>query len=228
MFQLTKGPRKLDLHHFYHIYADGSWYEPVSEHITALRRNSFDQQLASINIGIVGSLENTQAVKQFLNDQNLTYTVIAEQEFGWEQVTLELLHKFSKENDGIVIYAHSKGSAHPSEINTSWRRSMEYHNFIQWEIPKQALIEGKYLAGCHWLVVSRGTPDENMFYGGTYWWARCDAVRLNSALGYINRYFAEHWIGQLRHVLPLVVGRTILDMSEDVPIAIGYLKDDWI
>lgn len=202
--------------------------EPVSDHIVALRRRSFEQQLASINIGFVGSEENIHLVKQFLNDNNLNYKVIAEEQSGWEQVTLEYAHAFSKENDGIIIYSHSKGSAHPSDINTSWRRSMEYHNFVEWERPLNALVGGMYLAGCHWLTVSPNSEDETQFYGGTYWWARCDALRLNQPLGYVNRYFAEHWIGQLRTVLPLTVGTTILDMTEDTPIAIGYLKDDWM
>lgn len=202
--------------------------EPVSDHLIALKRRSFDEQLASINVGFVGSKENIESVKTFLDDNNLNYNVVTEQAEGWEQVTLEYAHAFSKENDGIVIYSHSKGSAHPCEINTSWRRSMEYHNFVEWEKPLNALLGGMYLAGCHWLTVSPNTEDEAQFYGGTYWWARCDALRLNQPLEYVNRYYAEHWIGQLRTVLPITVGKTILDMTEDVPIAIGYLKDNWI
>lgn len=218
----------MNLHHFYHIYADGDWMEPVSDHLIALTRRSFDKQLSSLNIGFVGSKENIESVKIFLSDNGIVYNSIAEEESGWEQVTLEYVHKFSKENDGIVIYSHSKGSAHPSKINTSWRRSMEYYNFVKWERPLNALMDGMYLAGCHWLIVSPNSEDEAQFYGGTYWWARCDALRLNHPLEYVNRYYAEHWIGQLRTVLPLTVGKTILDMTEDSPIAIGYLKDDWI
>lgn len=218
----------MELHHFYHIYADGSWLEPVNDHITALRRRGFEDQLKSINIGIVGQQSNIDLVKNYLHEQNLKFNVIAEEESGWEQVTLEHLFAFSKENDGAVIYSHSKGAAHPSEINTSWRKHMEYHNFVNWEKPLWALMNGMYLAGCHWLVVSPNSENENQFYGGTYWWARCDAIRLNEPIGYQDRYFAEHWIGQLRRVLPIRVGETILDMSVDKPIAIGYLDDNWI
>lgn len=202
--------------------------EPVTDHIVALKRRNFEQQLASINIGFVGSEENIHEVQQTLNNNNLHYQVIAEERSGWEQLTLEHAYAFSKTNDGIIIYSHSKGSAHPSPINTSWRRSMEYHNFVEWERPLNALLGGMYMAGCHWLTVNPNSENENQFYGGTYWWARCDALRLNEPLGYADRYFAEHWIGQLRKVLPLKVNETILDMTEDTPIAIGYLKDDWI
>lgn len=218
----------MELHHFYHIYADGEWLEPVTDHIIALRRRKFEEQLKTIRIGLVGKQHNRDAVKALLDSEGLKYIVVDEQEEGWEQVTLEHVYAFSKENDGIVIYSHSKGAANPSQINTSWRRSMEYHNFVFWEKPYWALLNGMYLAGCHWLTVSPNTEDENQFYGGTYWWARCDALRLNEPLGYLNRYFAEHWIGQLRRVLPLKVNETILDMSIDTPIAIGYLQDNWI
>lgn len=211
------------LHHFYHIYADGNWQEPVADHLKALRITNLEVSLASINIGFVGSDENVTAVKEYLSGENLLYEEVAQETSGWEQVTLSKLEEFIQTNTGLVSYAHTKGAANFAEVNRSWRLSMEYYNFVVWHTPVNALNGGKVMAGTHWIE----TPTAK-FFGGTYWWARIDALRQNEPLTYHTRHDAEHWIGLLDGKIPLVPGSTLLDMLPNTPIAIGYLKDDWM
>lgn len=211
------------LHHFYHIYADGQWETPVSQHIVALRRTNLEGNLASINIGFVGSPENILAAKTHLDQNGLSYNVIAEEPTGWEQVTLTPLYEFIQSADGFVSYAHTKGAAHPNPVNTPWRLHMEYHNFVQWQTPVNALLAGYLMAGCIWLTVETAK-----FYGGTFWWARIDALKDNCPPTYFTRHDAEHWIGLLHDKHPLILGETVLDLTPNTIIAEGYLKDDWL
>lgn len=81
-----------DLHHFYHIYADGEWQEPVEEHLEALRASGLGKEDGfSLNVGLVGNESNITAVRKFLSNQSIRWAEIASSQEGWEQVTLEVL-----------------------------------------------------------------------------------------------------------------------------------------
>jgi len=116
------------LYHFYHIYADGQWQIPVSQHIAALKKWDLINNLAVFKVGIVGTPENRTQVIQYLINERINFDVITQQDNGWEQVTQIPLHTFALENDGYVLYAHSKGAANPEQPNQSWRKSMTYYN----------------------------------------------------------------------------------------------------
>ena len=185
------------LHHFYHIYADGQWEEPVSEHIKALRKWSLIDNLASFKVGIVGADHNRTAVIQYLINERINFDVIAQADTGWEQVTQIPMYNFAQSNDGYVLYAHSKGSSSPEQPNKSWRRSMTYYNVGQWQIAVQKLNDGFDAVGQHWMrpshhsVEHRGSP----FFGGTFWWTSFEHIRKMLAPPVFNRHDAEGWIG---------------------------------
>jgi hypothetical protein len=61
-------------------------------------------------------------------------------------------------------------------------------------------------------------------FGGNFWWARADLVRLNPPPDRDSRYHAEHWLGQLSEVTPLIPGETICDLN---PNAIGVGCPDY-
>lgn len=215
------------LHHFYHIYADGKWQTPVSNHISALRQTKLEENLSSINIGFVGSPENISEAKEFLNQNNLDYVVVAEEPSGWEQVTLIPLHDFIQSHDGLVSYAHTKGAAHENPINDPWRLHMEYHNFVNWQLPVNALISGKLIAGCHWFETYQAQSPAP-FYGGTFWWARIDALRQNEPPSCLARHDAEYWIGMLYKKFQLIKNETILDMSPNTLIGTQGPSTRWL
>lgn len=173
--------------HFYHVYADGQWETPVTEHINALQTSDILRHLNDIYIGIVGQPNNRIAVVRAFHNAGIYPQVAAEANEGWEHVTLEPLRKRCTSDDPI-LYAHTKGSANISDINTGWRKSMTYWNVIQW---RQALthLQTVDCVGCHWI-------QEGQFFGGNFWWANSKYLRTLPPLDYTSRYHAEIWIGQ--------------------------------
>lgn len=216
-----------DLHHFYHIFADGDWGVPVKEHVQALQRG-LAEKLDSFQIGIVGCPDNRERVKTYLRTMGIPYTICNEADHGWEQVTLDKLWEFAQDHDGYVSYAHTKGAANYADINNSWRRSMEWHNIINWFEAVSLLDGGKTIVGCHWI---KGGPAENPafgtggMFGGNYWWTNLSLVRQNVPPNHASRFHAEHWLGQLSECMP-ITDETIGDMNA-MPISFSYLHSDW-
>jgi hypothetical protein len=174
--------------HFYHVYADGKWKDPLTDHIDALKEYGLYDSLNSFNVGVVGSEENANEVYDYLDSRDIQYTKLDWQTQGWEQVTMRHIPEYAKNNNGFVMYAHTKGAHDPSPINISWRKSMTYYNIVNWKLPLELLAIGYDSVGCHWC--------NNAFWGGTYWWASTNYIRRLSPLLYDDRWDAEHWIGQ--------------------------------
>lgn len=186
------------LYHFYHIYADGQWQTPVSEHIKALKKWDLINNLAAFKVGIVGTAENRTQVIQYLINERINFDVITQQDNGWEQVTQIPLHTFALDNDGYVLYAHSKGSANPEQPNQSWRKSMTYYNVGQWQTAVQKLDEGFDAVGQHWMFPSHHSPEHKgwPFFGGTFWWTSLAHIRTLGQPSLEHRHVAEGWIGE--------------------------------
>lgn len=230
----------MDLHHWYHLYADGDWQTPAAEHFDALVRSGLYAELATVQVGFVGSDENIGEAQDFLRQYDIVTACTSPD--GFEQETLDELWRFSFRHDGLALYAHTKGAANFAPINNAWRRSMTFFNVMGWRTPVAALQEDKSIAGCHWI---RGNPDEERLveawknrhlnppgldgvggmFGGNYWWARLDLVRQNVQPTRRSRFDAEHWLGQLSEVVP-IHERTILDLNPH-PIVQANLTTDW-
>lgn len=218
----------MKLSHFYHVYADGDWPQAVTEHCLALTRTGLMKELGSWFVGFVGTDENVKAVRCTLDVLAPRYEVCAHELSGFEQVTLDQVYAFVQDHDGLISYAHTKGAAFYNPVNEGWRRSMEYHNFVDWRTPVAALESGKTIAGCHWM---NGGPSSipgyghGGMFGGNYWWTHCDKLRLNVPPGHESRFAAEHWLGQLSEVMP-ITPETICDLNTQ-PITVGYMSN-WI
>jgi hypothetical protein len=197
--------------HFYHIYADGKWEEPVQEHLDALKTYGMYDYINSFNVGIVGSEQNRQNVKDYLHENSIECNIIDEQLHGWEQVTMRHISEYAKNNNGFVMYAHTKGAHDPSRINISWRKSMTYYNIVNWKTPRDLLAKGYDSVGCHWC--------NDAFWGGTYWWATNNYIRSLSPLLSNDRWDAEHWIGQAEY-------KILYDMNPGWP-GFGLFKTSW-
>jgi hypothetical protein len=221
----------MEIHHFYHCYADGDWVVPLHEHIRALQVGGLYDHLDSFHIGFVGSDDNIAKVCDSLEVHGvrdyITCSAVAE---GFEQETLDKLYDFSQDHDGAVLYAHTKGSANFAPINDPWRRSMEQKCVVEWRTAVAALeCDGKAIVGCHWIMgnpeVERlveawrnrrlnppGLDGVGGMFGGNYWWTRLELLRQNCRPGRESRYAAEHWLGQLSEVMPIFAD-TILDLN---------------
>ena len=177
------------IHHFYHVYADGQWREAFDEHVKALNEHGLAEYLNSFNVGIVGTPVNRADVIAALDECGIQYSIVAEADEGWEQVTMNRLHEFVQGIEaGWVFYAHTKGAANYTDINIAWRKSMCYHNIVKWRDFEELFNDMNVdTIGCHWVNKS--------MYGGTYWWARVPYLRTLSAPLMDNRWRAEEWIG---------------------------------
>lgn len=178
------------LTHFYHVFADGDWERPLLQHVAALNESGLMDELDDMFIGIVGSSENRTAVKKVAPG-----FVVAEADTGWEQVTLEQVHDWSKTNDAYVFYAHTKGAWSQDELARQWRISMTYDTVIRWRECVEYLHELD-AAGPYWLKSHEPEHQQHeFFFAGNFWWARSDYLARLPKLRYESRFNAEGWIG---------------------------------
>lgn len=181
------------IRHYYHVYADGLWREPVAEHVAALADIT---EPMTVTVGLVGAEQACDEVRAVLAEAGLEVASFVQEAVGWEQVTLQQLSAdLTTGHSSPVLYAHTKGAHDPSPINIVWRRSMTRHVIGDWRTCLDALGEFD-AAGCHWLTADRW-PDlvQNPFFGGNFWWATADYLRKLPPLDCNNRWDAEKWVG---------------------------------
>lgn len=180
----------MTLAHFYHVYADGHWAKPAEEHFTELDRSGLMDELDDVFLGIVGTPENRALAKK-----QLPGVVVAEQDTGWEQVTLEALREHATLNDGAVFYAHTKGAWSNSDLADAWRISMTYDNVARWRECVEAL-KTHDAVGAYWLRSDEPEHREHdFFFAGNFWWANNRYIRSLPPVRNDTRYRAEAWIG---------------------------------
>lgn len=173
-----------DLVHFYHVYQSGDWVEAATEHAQALVASGLADALPEIRLGVVGT-DLFAPCRVFL-DHGINPIVVAHAPFAWEQTTIEAIRKHVLRSTCRVLYAHTKGSANVSELNTAWRRSMTHFLIGQWE---QALtyLSDVDTVGCHWI-------EPGKHWGGNFWWANSTYLRSLPKPGMQSRFEAESWM----------------------------------
>ncbi len=178
------------LTHFYHVFADGDWEIPATEHFEELALSGLLDNLDNLFLGVVGTAENRAKVKR-----ELPGVVTVEADTGWEQVTLNKLHEFCQTDDGAVLYAHTKGAWSRGELARVWRVSMTHDVVARWDECVHAL-EKVQAAGPFWL--KSWEPEHakhESFFAGNFWWARSDYIRALEPVGVEDRFQAEGWVG---------------------------------
>lgn len=214
------------LHHFYHIYADGQWLDPVKEHIRALKESGLYDALTSFHIGIVGTPDNRLYLRRWLSDNDVNYTLAAEADTGWEQETQIPMHTFSQTNDGYILYAHSKGSYNNHEVNVRWRRSMIYWNVKRWKDVMEKL-KTHDAVGCHWIrPLITGMPEHtpgNWMFAGTFFWVKAEQMRTWPKPALTHRHEAEGFPGYGWHQK----NYPVYDFTPYFPNT-GPFADDWV
>lgn len=181
------------IHHFYHVYADGGWQQPVEEHVAALEVLDLDMRLT---VGVVGRPANRVKVMQRMwGVQGLDW--VHGWDAGYEQRTLGLAFDTEFADDDLILYAHSKGAGHPLPgVSDPWRRCMTRHLITEGRSALEAFKHGADTVGCHWL-----TPAEHPdlvtipYYGGNFWWATGAHIKRLPPPSDATRYHAEAWLG---------------------------------
>lgn len=213
---------RVNVAHFYHCFADGAWEQPVSEHLYALTESGFDGPLT---VGLVGAPRRRRIVRNVFAAV-YPHAKFIEARAGFEQVTLRAVHRHARRSDGLVLYAHTKGAAHPSDLQPRWRQSMTLHVVTRWQHHVRVLA-GPWVdaVGCHWLIPecwpAHGQWTSPMF-AGNFWIARCDYLRRLPACGR-SRFDAERWIGLGRpSVVDLLPGCPSVELCRP-PLQVGRL-----
>jgi hypothetical protein len=192
----------VDVAHFYHLYAAGRWREPVTEHLAALSRVGFDNPLYA---GLVGSRAQRAVARDALAQAGRSVVIVAEADDGWEQVTLCLAHRWARENDGAVLYAHTKGAYSPGAFQDAWRRSMTSALLSDLEGNLKLLEAGYEAIGSHWLTPEEFPPERRHtdgrwtttpYFGGNFWLATAAFLRTLPEPALESRHDAEVWLGR--------------------------------
>lgn len=193
--------------HYYHIFVDGNWRKPWSDHMKALKGLPVDRFV----VGVVGS---PLARRRFLREVGDVVPRYVGWDEGYEQQTLRLIHEDLGNISGHVLYAHSKGAFHDTDVNMYWRRCMT-RNLVNSHAYSYALDYD--VVGCHWL-----TPEEYPeqvqipYFGGNFWWSSVEHLGKLSPPSDETRYHAEAWLGTVRpdKVLDLAPGWPGLGCSQ--------------
>jgi hypothetical protein len=185
------------LHHFYHIYADGAWERTVKYHISTLLTFGLHQHLSSLHIGLIGSVENRKKVKQYLLEKQVNYNICVEKESGFEQETLTSLLDFSKTNKGYVYYAHSKNSVNINwGLHEKYRLSMEGWTNREWRDCVEKLKDYSAVG-----VFYSNHPNLEGYFLFNYWWTDLRFIRSFSEPDFSSRFEATEWLSQLKSVV---------------------------
>lgn len=181
----------MGLEHFYHIYAAGDWLRASETHFRASERHGL-LDAAPVKIGLVGNSEQRADAIERLSW--LDFEVVAEADWGWEQVTLDALWERARLGTAY-FYAHTKGAGYPSALADAWRHSMTYDNVVNWRDRLDDLRQYE-TSGAYWLKSDCVEHREHQFfYAGNYWFARGSYLRVLDRPKTETRYQAEGWIG---------------------------------
>lgn len=217
------------LHHFYHVYADGQCEQPIREHIRALKESGLYEALTTFAIGFVGSRQKCQEAIDCLHSLAVKFTIASEAETGWEQVTQIPMWEFSKNNEGLMLYAHTKGASNQSPVNIRWRRSMIYWNVIRWR-DAILLLDEHEAYGCHWIQpLIEGMPEHtqgNFMFAGTSFWLRCNVMARFPKPALTHRHEAEGFVGYGWHEKPYSVYDPTPYFPNSGPFADGWITND--
>lgn len=188
------------LKHFYHIYSNGLWQQPFTEHVTALIESGLLEELDFIGVGIVGADAQRAYVKELLPPK---FHVVAEASTGWEQVTHTPLSE-DLEEPSKILYAHTKGAANYHQLQEPWRKEMTDGTIYHWRECVN-LLDQYDVVGCRW------RRDPWRHFSGTFWWATSKYLSTLAPISYAYRDDAEAWIGQSS------VGGTHVDIDPSQP-----------
>lgn len=179
------------IQHYHHVYAGGYWKPGLEQHVKALKESGLLKEIDYIRIGLVGNPLARDSVKGFLQKEGVPFSVIAEADTGWEQVTLTQLHEDAKSLPSFrALYTHSKGSSSSNNLTEPWREDMTLHNVENWR-EAVAYLDEYDMSGIYWIYGLE-------FYAGNFWWANSSYLATLPVPSTETRHEAESWIRAVR------------------------------
>ena len=155
---------------FYHLACMGNWLQVFTEQMIQLKENGFD----NINLTVLGNKKELHIVQSICEELNLESSVLFNSpDFNYfETPTLLAIEKHVRENEGYVLYLHSKGVSNPfDETKVKWRRLMMKELVQNWE---KCVLELPHYdsIGVNW----RDMPPIS-HYCGNFWYASARYLR---------------------------------------------------
>jgi|GEM_PF-2274809 hypothetical protein len=187
---------------FYHLGADTLWKPAARQHIAACHEAALP---GAVTVGVTGTPGRSALARDWLAEQwPLARVKLLDGEF--EQPTLRLARDWALVNpDGMVLYAHAKGSANLSPVQEAWRESMTIDVITRWRECIAQLSAGYDVAGAHWLdpvvypnmliATQANGGSQTPFFGGNFWWATAAYLISLPVPSALTRWGAERWIG---------------------------------
>lgn len=116
----------------------------------------------------------------------------------YEFPTIDLLYQHAKQNDGLVMYLHTKGVTKGGPSIDDWRACMLYWMVERWRECADKLIKGYDVVG----ITRCDMPLPH--FQGNFWWAKCSYLRTlddvrkvkftKSVPNQGERHKAEFWV----------------------------------
>jgi len=164
---------------FYHLACMGNWQQVFEEQLRQLRQNGFRQ----MNMTVLGGNDELRTISlaaaKYKMDINILFSEPTLTYF--EKPALLAIEKYARENEGYVLYLHSKGVSNPDDpTKPKWRRLMMRELVQKWEqcvlqLPNYDII------GVNW----RDMPPVSHFCGN-FWYA---STRYLRTLADFNHYY---------------------------------------
>ena len=189
---------------FYHLACINNWQEVFVEQMEQLRHNGFQR----IDLTVLGTAEDLLTINKITDELKLEVRIIfqAPELTYFEKPAMLAIEEYARQNDGYVLYVHSKGVSNPaSETKVKWRRLMMRELVENWEfcltqLPHYDLLGVNWrdfptyhFSGNFWYAATkylRKLSDFKLFYDTTCYpiWDPCDSKRLS----------CEFWISSCR------------------------------
>lgn len=117
---------------FYHLACMGNWQEVFSEQVQQLGKNGFNE----ISLTILGSPDDVIQATTICKELNCSPRVVFHDSelTNFERPALLAIENHAHQNDGYVLYLHSKGVSNPADdTKVKWRRLMMRELIEKWE-----------------------------------------------------------------------------------------------
>jgi hypothetical protein len=173
---------------FYHLYCVNDCYERFISTYNKIVLSGLIERVEQINAVLVGP--NSGLIQSKLKNHSKVI-VFEKHNSNTEAETLNMVWDYCKNNNGYVLYLHSKGVTRPTNANMSdWKNLMEYFLIEKYESCLEAL-KNNDVCGVNFLS---GTTKPH--FSGNFWWATTEHIKkLKNIKPDINdRLYCEFWV----------------------------------
>lgn len=153
---------------FYHLASMRNWQEVFTEQMQQLKQNGFN----TINLTMLGSEEDLKVMDQISEKLNVTVNLLFKNPdlTLYEQPAMLAIEEFARQNEGFVLYLHSKGVSDPdSSTKINWRHLM-----------MQELVENRVYCLQQLLyhdIIGVDWRDNPPHFSGNFWYASTSYLR---------------------------------------------------